>query len=73
MNQRQWLYTDEAAIALDLKSAEVLRKLYRAGTFKVGFHVRDVSPTGSGRPTLQFHIKRCEEVLALPPEKRRRY
>ncbi|KAM3113030.1 hypothetical protein [Phormidesmis sp. 146-33] len=70
MTGKQWFFTAEAAIALDLPS-EKLRELYRSGMFKVGFHYRDTSPIGSKRPTLQFHVKRVEEVLNTPPEKRK--
>ena len=70
MSEKQWFMTNDAAIALDLP-AEKLRELYRSGMFKVGFHYRDISPIGSKRPTLQFHVKRVEEVLNTPPEKRK--
>ncbi|MCY6493137.1 hypothetical protein [Leptolyngbya sp. GGD] len=69
---KTWFFTGEAAIALDLP-AEKLRDLYRSGMFKMGFHVRDVSPNGSRRPTLQFHVNRCQEQLCMPPEKRKTY
>lgn len=72
MSDKVWLFTKEAAIALDL-SAEKLRKLYRSGMFKRGFHVRDVSPNGSRRSTLQFHVDRCQEQLNTPPAKRKNY
>jgi hypothetical protein len=64
------MFTSDAAIALDLP-AEKLRELNRSGMFKMGYHVRDVSGVNSGRPTLQFHIERCEQVLNTPPEKRK--
>jgi hypothetical protein len=67
-----WFCTNEAAIELDLPP-EKLRELYRSGMFKIGFHVRDVSPAGSGRPTLQFHIERCSQQLETPPERRKIY
>lgn len=69
MFEKQWFGTAEAAVRLDLQP-EKLRKLRRSKFFKVGFHVRDISPPGSGRPTWQFHAKRVEESLAIPPEKR---
>jgi hypothetical protein len=69
---RKWFFTNDAAIALDLP-AEKLRELYRAGMFRMGFHVRDVSPPTSKRSTLQFHIERCTEQLNTPPEKRKQY
>lgn len=72
MSQKIWYFTNEAAIALDL-SAKKLRELYRLGMFKVGYHYRDVSPPGSKRPTLQFHVNRCQEQLNTPPEKRKSY
>jgi hypothetical protein len=69
-HQQKWFDTRDAAIALDLP-AEKLRELYRAGLFRMGLHVRDVSPPNSGRPTLQFHVERCEQILNTPPEKRK--
>jgi hypothetical protein len=72
MNGKTWLFTNEAAIALDLP-AEKLRELYRSGMFKIGFHVRDVSPPKSKRATLQFHVARCSDQLETPPEKRKSY
>ncbi|MBW4527072.1 MAG: hypothetical protein KME18_18100 [Phormidium tanganyikae FI6-MK23] len=67
---KTWYLTIDAAISLDLP-AEKLRELYRSGMFKHGHHYRDISPIGSKRPTLQFHVERCEELLAIPPEKRK--
>jgi hypothetical protein len=72
MSSQKWFFTVDAAKALDLP-AEKLRELNRAKTFKFGFHVRDVSPVGSRRPTLQFNVERCEDVLNTPPEKRKCY
>lgn len=72
MSGKTWYFTNEAAIALDLP-AEKLRELYRSGMFKMGYHVRDVSPNGSKRPTLQFHVNRCQEQLNTPPERRKTY
>jgi len=72
MSQKTWVKTSEAAIALDL-SAKKLRKLNGLGMSKTGYHVRDVSPNGSKRPTLQFHVDRCSEQLNTPPEKRKTY
>ncbi|MBD1847288.1 DNA-binding protein [Cyanobacteria bacterium FACHB-63] len=72
MSGKTWYFTSEAAIALDLP-AEKLRELYRSGMFKCGFHYRDISPIGSKRPTLQFHVDRCQEQLNTPPEKRKSY
>jgi hypothetical protein len=71
-HQKKWFYTGDAAIALDL-DAEKLRELYRAGMFRIGVHVRDVSQPESKRPTLQFHVELCEQVLNTPPEKRKCY
>lgn len=70
--EKTWYVTKEAAIALDL-SAKKLRELYRSGMFKAGFHYRDVSKPNSKRPTLQFHVNRCQEQLNTPPEKRKSY
>ncbi|MBD1847643.1 DNA-binding protein [Cyanobacteria bacterium FACHB-63] len=72
MSSKIWLNTTEAAIALDLP-AKKLRTLCQSGMFKVGHHYRDVSPPGSKRPTLQFHVNRCQEQLNTPPEKRKSY
>lgn len=72
MSEKTWFFTNEAAIALDLP-AEKLRELYRSRMFKMGYHVRDVSPNGSKRPTLQFHVIRCQEQLNTPPERRKTY
>jgi hypothetical protein len=72
MSEKTWFFTNEAAIALDLP-AEKLRELYRSGMFKRGYHVRDVSPNGSKRPTLQFHVNLCQEQLNTPPERRKTY
>ena len=72
MSEKTWFYTNDAAIALDLPAGK-LRELNRSGMFKMGYHVRDVSPNGSGRSTLQFHVNRCQEQLNLPPEKRKNY
>ncbi|MBD1844015.1 hypothetical protein H6F89_11505 [Cyanobacteria bacterium FACHB-63] len=72
MSDKTWYFTNEAAILLDLTDKK-LRELNRLGTLKMGYHVRDVSPTGSKRPTLQFHIERCTELLCTPPEKRKTY
>lgn len=72
MSQKFWYFTNEAAIALDL-SAKKLRELNRSRMFKKGYHVRDVSPPNSKRPTLQFHVIRCQEQLNTPPEKRKSY
>ncbi|MBD2079212.1 DNA-binding protein [Leptolyngbya sp. FACHB-17] len=72
MSGKTWYFTNEAAIALD-QTAPKLRELYRSGMFKVGYHVRDVSPPNSKRPTLQFHVERCSKQLETPPEKRKQY
>lgn len=70
MTEKQWFLTNEAAIALDLP-AEKLRELNRSGMFKMGYHIRDISAPNSQRPTFQFHVKRCEQQLNTPPEKRK--
>ena len=72
MSEKIWFFTSEAAISLDLP-AEKLRELNRLGMFKLGYHVRDVSPPGAKRPTLQFNVDRCQEQLNTPPEKRKQY
>ncbi|MBD2081782.1 DNA-binding protein [Leptolyngbya sp. FACHB-17] len=72
MSGKTWFHTKEAAIALDLTAGK-LRELYRSRMFKVGYHYRDVSPPGSKRPTLQFHVNRCSEQLNTSPEKRKTY
>jgi hypothetical protein len=72
MSEKTWHFTNDAANLLDLQ-AEKLRELYRSGMFKMGYHVRDVSPNGSKRSTLQFHVKRCSQQLETPPEKRKQY
>ncbi|MBD1847470.1 DNA-binding protein [Cyanobacteria bacterium FACHB-63] len=72
MSEKTWYFTNEAAIALDLP-AEKLRELNRSGMFKVGYHVRIVSPNGAKLPRYQFHVERCSKQLETPPEKRKQY
>ena len=66
---KAWLDTKEAAKALDLTPRQ-LNDLRRSGLLKVSKHCRDRSRLGSSRPTWQYHIKRCEEALAIPSDKR---
>jgi hypothetical protein len=72
MSQKTWYFTNEAAIALDLP-AKKLRELNRSGLFKMGYHVRDVTPPNSKLPRYQFHVERCSKQLETPPEKRKSY
>ena len=64
-----WLPTAQAAQVLGL-SAEQLRRLRRKGLFKVGHHCRDTSFPNSGLSRWQWHVVRCGQALAVPPEKR---
>lgn len=64
-----WQMTEPAAAYLGV-SAEQLRKLRRNGLFRAGFHYRDTSIPGSGKPRWQWHVERCAQALAVPPEKR---
>ncbi|MBD2261098.1 DNA-binding protein [Pseudanabaena sp. FACHB-2040] len=61
--------TEAAATLLGI-SAEQLRHLRRSGLFKAGHHYRDTSIPGSGKPRWQWHVERCAQALAVPPEKR---
>ncbi|WP_242028549.1 hypothetical protein [Pseudanabaena sp. FACHB-2040] len=64
-----WQMTEAAATLLGI-SAEQLRHLRRSGLFKAGHHYRDTSIPGSGKPRWQWHVERCAQALAVPPEKR---
>lgn len=64
-----WQMTEAAAALLGI-SAEQLRHLRRKGLFKAGHHYRDTSIPGSGKPRWQWHVERCGQALAVPPEKR---
>ena len=64
-----WLPTAQAAQLLGL-SPEQLRRLRRKGLFKVGHHCRDTSFPNSGLSRWQWHVVRCGQALAVPPEKR---
>lgn len=68
-NDLQWFDTGISALKLGV-SAEQLRKLRRKGMFKSGYHYRDISIPGSGKPRWQWHIERCTKALEVPPEKR---
>lgn len=65
----EWLTTAQAAQVLGL-SPEQLRRLRRKGLFKVGHHCRDTSFPNSGLSRWQWHVVRCGQALAVPPEKR---
>lgn len=65
----EWSTTAQAAQVLGL-SPEQLRRLRRKGLFKVGHHCRDTSFPNSGLSRWQWHVVRCGQALAIPPEKR---
>jgi hypothetical protein len=68
--QQEWFLTKEAASKLGI-SGEQLRKLRLSGMFKSGYHYRDTSIPGSGRPHWQWHVERCSKALEIPAEKRK--
>ncbi|MEM6839898.1 MAG: hypothetical protein AAF609_24060 [Cyanobacteria bacterium P01_C01_bin.120] len=67
--QLEWQMTAAAAASLGI-SAQQLRKLHHTGLFKAGHHCRDTSKPGSSKSRWQWHIKRCEKALSIPPEQR---
>ncbi|MBW4480279.1 MAG: hypothetical protein KME54_26445 [Tolypothrix brevis GSE-NOS-MK-07-07A] len=69
-SSRQWYDTELAYSLLGLNSVKQLREMVRSGTLRIGHEVRDVRSPDSLVPRYQFHIEKCEQQLALPPEKR---
>lgn len=67
--ESEWLSTQQAANRLGI-STEQLRKFRRRGWLKAGQHCRDISMPGSALPRWQWHLERCSQLLAIPPEKR---
>lgn len=62
-HQRQWYKTSDAAYLLDLDSAENLHDLRLSGDLKEGKHWRQSSATHAKRPTYQYHIGHCRQLL----------
>ena len=73
-SDRKWYPTDLAWVKLSLVSAEKLRLLRRSGRFKEGVHYRcsNISPN-TKRPTYEWNINKCEEVLQTKLSKVRLY
>ena len=57
--------TSKAVEVLNLDSSKSLLNRVKNGTFKHGIHYRKV-----GRRNLQFNVRKCQEFLAMAPEKR---
>lgn len=65
----EWISTQEAARSLGC-STDHLFNLKNEGFLKCGKHWRDIRKPSALRATYRWHLKRVEEKLALPPEKR---
>ena len=62
-HQRQWYKTSDAAHLLDLDTVENLHDLRLAGDLKEGKHWRQSSSTNARRPTYQYHVGNCRQLL----------
>lgn len=62
-HQRQWYKASDAAKLLDLDTADNLHDLRLAGDLKEGKHWRLSCSVNAKRPTYQYHIGNCRQLL----------
>ena len=62
-HQRQWYKTSDAAHLLDLDTPVYLLDLLLSGDLKEGKHWRQSSSTNAKRPTYQYHVSNCRQLL----------
>lgn len=62
-HQRQWYKASEAAQLLDLDTADNLHDLRSADVLKEGKHWRTTGARDAKRPTYQYHVGNCRQLL----------
>ena len=62
-HQRQWYKASEAFQLLDLDTADNLHDLRLSGDLKEAKHWRQTSSANARRPTYQYHVGNCRQLL----------
>ena len=66
----EWVDSKTAASELGI-TADWLRKLRAAGSFRLGYHYRLINRKGhEGSPRYRWHVDRCAAALETPLEER---